>query len=804
MRNESVKEKNIKTKNIEWIFCLGAFVLSALLLLLIFAKQGISPFGDNTMMVWDMDIQYGSFFTWYSNVLHGREDFLYTLRGSLGTNTAGMIAYYLASPLNLLLYFFDNSTMPYGALLLLLLKTGLSASSMQFYLKSKRQDIFTVLFGVAYSLSSFALCFQFNIMWMDAYLLLPLIIYGLDRILSDGRGLLYAVTLGICIFCNFYTAFMVCLFCVFYFVVKLATEKIRKADHQYSRQVRTFILSSAFGGGLSAAVVLPGALGLGASSGERVLSFREFLDFGLMVNPIKELKYLFAGSFDSNQGIIGKYPMLYAGGFTVALMLVFFLSKNVEKYRKISNGMLLIILWIGMFLKGPFALWHGFSYPKGCYERFAFIWIFLSLALAFEAVSSVKEENRSAIVIAMIIPLVILAAESVLSSFRMANVINAFLIFAVTGLIFLYNSSNRKVLQQIASISLMLLVFAELFYNGYKLHEVQFSEMYGSMEKYRADIADFETLSNDENDTESEVNRSVIFDVLGNSYNKGFLYNINGINMYTSTEDLNEWKIYQRLGLGIPKDKNESVIDRQASYLVFGLLGVNRIYDWYFNEPAGFVMKDTCNDVSLFEGESLPLGFLVNEQAIDIESTENYFERLNRVYSSLLGADEVTPYQIVGTDEVGLNRFADYELEKGSRIYRLADEGLYTDGQNLATEDVELIRETFETCAGFTKEIKVEDTSITGRFDNPSTTEAYACFSIPYENNWTVTVDGKETEAVSGMGGLMLVPVGTGEHEIVMDYQVPGLAIGIMISIISFILLLFMNNMDRRKYEEQI
>ena len=59
--------------------------------------------------------------------------------------------------------------------------------------------------------------------------------------------------------------------------------------------------------------------------------------------------------------------------------------------------------------------------------------------------------------------------------------------------------------------------------------------------------------------------------------------------------------------------------------------------------------------------------------------------------------------------------------------------------------------------------------------------------SIPYDEGWTVKIDGKNVEYARILDGLIGVDVDTeefseGEHVIELKYKVPGLMVGIIIS----------------------
>ena len=62
--------------------------------------------------------------------------------------------------------------------------------------------------------------------------------------------------------------------------------------------------------------------------------------------------------------------------------------------------------------------------------------------------------------------------------------------------------------------------------------------------------------------------------------------------------------------------------------------------------------------------------------------------------------------------------------------------------------------------------------------------------SIPYDDGWHVTVDGKAvgtlavgTTARAENGALLAVPIEAGEHTVVLRYRAPGLMLGLLLSL---------------------
>lgn len=709
-----------------------AFICTTITLTVIYAYFDIWPMGENTSMFWDMKAQYSAFMSWYINCLNGKADFPYSLNGALGTNMVGLVAYYLASPLNIILKLATPRNLPYYITIITYTKIGISAATMQYYLNKKRKGVYSIIFASCYALSSFVICFGYNLMWLDAYMLLPLLMYCLELLILGDNGVKYAIVLGVIIASNYYIGYMVCLFCLLYYVATVIYK------NQYSTIIN-FIKMSLLGGGLSAIIILPGIMTLQYSSSGRVVSIKDILDFSFMFNPIIELRYFFPGSFDENQGIIGKYPLVYVGLFAFFASIYFFISSKNSLRQKIYYGSMLLLLFCSMLIKGSFLIWHGFSMPSGCWWRFSFFFMFLVLVVGYEQISKSK--------------------------------------------VFINN---------IWAIVVVLLSFVELVYNGIIIIDQQFSNEIVDVNYYKDNHEEFSFLKSCE-DVQISPHRSVILNGFGDSLNKGLLYNINGINMYSSTESEETWNVYGALGLGKPNWESDSEYDQYATKLVTNILGVKYIYDFIGRNHNGFEMtNEISNEQQMYNEYAMPLGFLVNENAKKIEYKENIdvIENQNEILRALLGANNETSMMVIGNSESALSEFENYELTKNPRLYRMKD-GMYTDGDRIAIENTDIVDYVCSKNSNYTIDISFEGKKVLGTFDVPEGDERkYACFSIGYDDGFSAKVDGHEADIVKGMGGLIMVPISDGKHTVELIYRIRGLKIGIIITVISFILLI--------------
>ena len=65
----------------------------------------------------------------------------------------------------------------------------------------------------------------------------------------------------------------------------------------------------------------------------------------------------------------------------------------------------------------------------------------------------------------------------------------------------------------------------------------------------------------------------------------------------------------------------------------------------------------------------------------------------------------------------------------------------------------------------------------------------YVFYTVPYEEGWTAYVDGKKVDIEKVNVGFMAVLVGEGEHTIRFEYMTPGLEMGLIITMVGFVLL---------------
>ena len=106
------------------------FLLPALMLALVYMCLLVWPFGEPSVLVLDLNAQYVYYFEKLRNILVSGDSLLYSFERALGGEFMGIFAYYLSSPLSILVAFLPKVMMTESLFLLLVIKTGLCGAAL--------------------------------------------------------------------------------------------------------------------------------------------------------------------------------------------------------------------------------------------------------------------------------------------------------------------------------------------------------------------------------------------------------------------------------------------------------------------------------------------------------------------------------------------------------------------------------------------------------------------------------------------------------------------------------------------------
>lgn len=288
--------------------------------------------------------------------------------------------------------------------------------------------------SVFYAWSGYVLAYFWNLMWLDAIFALPLVALGITKLIRERKLLLYLLSLTYVISVNYYAAIFVCLFVALYSLVLFFDEwQYRKqlqsqiqllvranlasnadyssdaqaGDTDYTLEVQAvevqasdiaktivqqaklnpikyavldFSVLSLLAGLLSAHILYPVLANFKLSSAANDVAPKA-MEWSLNFNQLLNRLLLF-GEVKVRSG----EPNIYVGCFVLCLVALLFYHLYKQPFALLPK--LLLLLFIGLSFSNNLLnfIWHGLHYPNQLPHRFAFVFCFLLLQIAFELV----------------------------------------------------------------------------------------------------------------------------------------------------------------------------------------------------------------------------------------------------------------------------------------------------------------------------------------------------------------------------------------------------------------------------------
>lgn len=561
-----------------------SFITAALLAAVIFVVSGIYPGSERTLLIFDMKEQFVSFYAYMSRI-RSFADLKYTFEGSLGTPLAGLIAYYLASPLSFIYILFDVSHLPDAIALIDVIKAGLLAASFSYFAlhKGVKEPVKILLLSVCYSLSSAAVTFFILPMYLDTLFWLPLIAVSLEKLMlcdsrkkSCFRGIIYSCLLFFCILTHYYSAYMVCLFLIMYAVYILsANGKFTK--YSLVRFLR-FVLYSLIGSAAAGFVLMPVVIELlrGKASDSGVYSTGKFIVTG----PLVLIKQFICGSFGGLYSEGG--PSVYCSLIVICLAVYSVFKKRNDRVR-LTVSLIIIAVFICSFMFRPmYRIWHMFRDPVAYPHRFAFLFVFFMLILAVEGIKSLDIKIKYQCIF-------------------------------------------------LAVISVCLV------FNGYRQIGMDLKTLpSASRSDYRFFIdttADLVTYAQSDNMNLCRISKDYEF-----TSNDPMLLGYNGLDYFSSSYDPEMLELYKALGL---LQYHYKACDEGTTILTDMLFGIDYMIHKDHADPGYEYMISNGFATLSRNPYSLGLGYLANGSIDPEDFGKNPFDNQNLLLNGILGNDEI-------------------------------------------------------------------------------------------------------------------------------------------------------------------
>ena len=819
----------------------------------VYLSQGIYWNSDTSPLLGDGFHQYVIFDVALRNILHGNGSLFYTFTSGLGLNFYALSSYYLGSFLSPLVYFFYLSNMPDAVYLTTLLKFGLIGLSTYFSLNKLFQSITKPLklgLSTSYALMSFTVS-QLEIKtWLDIFILIPLIITGLQLLITEKKFLLYFTSLSILFIQNYYFGYMTALFLIFWYLCQISWDfKTRKSSFL------DFIITSVLAGMASLILTLPTLFDL-QTHGEKLTEITKFQTESSWYLDLFAKQFI--GSFDTTK--YGAILMIFVGLLPFILTILFFTMKSIKFHVKLIYIIFFAFLIASFYIEALDLFWQGMHTPNMFLHRYAWIFSTLLIYTAAEVLNRLKEiKIWNFLVSLFLIVTGFLATIYLKSHYSFLTDLNILLTleFLVVYSLLLLAVIKKFISVNLFAILISLFIIIEVSLNASSQIDGIAKEWgFASRSAYSRDIPAMESFST----------------YIGNSFtrteklqtqtgNDSMKFNYNGISQFSSVRNRSASSTLDKIGFkssgtnlnlrygnnsiladslfGIQYNISESPIDKYGFKDIYQKDNLT-LYENQYSLPIAFASQFVYNDVKFNEHTLDNQASFLNQLAnvdfdyfspIPYDKTENTDDLISVTSSS--NEDAAIQYQI--------------EVPENSQVY-LSFTNLHFSNDKQKKVDILVNGEkkTFTTDnvfsffnLGYTKEKKTFNINVSFpgnsqvsfesptfyRLDTQTLTEAIQkikeqpvtistsknkvfatydvqqdtsiFFTIPYDKGWSAYQDGKKIEIKQAQTGFMKVDVPKGKGTITLSFIPNGFIAGAICSFTS--LLLFGTYNHRRK-----
>jgi len=838
---------------------------------------GMWPAGEKSAMIVDLHHQYGPMISQLRHMMLNGGDMFYSFDIGTGTGFIPLFAYYLASPLNILLAFFPQAYLAEGILFITLIKMALTGALMTLCLQYifKLRSALTIVVGIMYAFMMYMLSYSWDIMWLDCVMMLPLIIMGFERMMREGKYLMYIFSLAYALFSNYYIGFMLCIFLVLYYCVFF----FRAKRHFRAQMIgfARFAIGSALGGGLAMCILLPAFLSLSSTSaagGQMPAFATNFNVFELIGRGLYGVEPTIRS---------GNLPNTYCGVLAVLTLPIFATMKSISLRRRFAYLGLFAVMAISLVINQIDLLWHGMHSPNDLPYRYSFLYSFALLLIAFEVLYRIRDIRPVQIAASIFGIAVYLIVEENFGSgeYSYLSLYLSFALILVYGAV-MFLVAQKKFAVRSASLLLLTVVAAEMLFNAsLTFGQMNNNEHYTNHKDYLDNITTDAVQATVDRMEEIHVSTDGT-----NFYRMEFLprrttadtalFDYHGITNFASSASYNMTRFMGSMGYdvnGVNSQLYKSFVPTADSLMGIKYVALEtdltnhpqlrKIDTVHVTKPVENPIEGQAaveeRTYHIYENPyALSLGFMVKDGVKDwnynyydpMASQNSLFKTLTGTTDNVMVCQQITSLNPSAGSVNGVSAFSingaqtavfTAKVEQAGQVYIHVDcraaksinvsaagnswgvttyEPWIIDAGYLeAGTEVTVTISSDNSCAGnvfvasldstvFDRDItslKANSLQITDFSDSRLSGNIYAAengvmmTTIEYDKGWTVKVDGQEVETFAIGDALLAVDMPAGEHTVEFSYTPTGFVPGVLLTVVSVLLLVFLQDYVRRR-----
>ncbi len=631
---------------------------------LVYFCYSIIPFGDKTVYRMDLYHQYGPLFSELYDRLTSGGSLLYSWNTGLGSSFIGNLFNYMSSPFSFVILLFGHDNTFEAIAAMIAIKAVLSAMSMAYYLKKSHNTDSPVLiaFGIMYAFCGYFIAYYWNVMWIDAMYLLPLIILGIERIIDSGKCKTYIIFLTLGILTNYYIGFMLSIFSCIYFLyyfycsldkIDIKVKALKDNGEKYGlfksfffKSGLRFALSSFSVGIILLFMLLPVAYVLSSSSATSSVmptETKSYFDvFDFLANHLASLEPTIRSSGDD------VLPNVYCGLFTIILIPIYLFSKKISLKEKVASVILLVFMFFSFNINILNFMWHGMHFPNDLPYRQSFMYSFILLTMAYKAFLNINQYKKYHIIAIGVALVAFVIAVQRIGSKNVTDttvIISIVFIILLTVVLAIFTSKQNQAYA--LSIVLVCSVLAETIVantNHYVANQTKtsFTEDYDGFKKLQSNV--------DEKD-KTVFYRTELSDLRARM--DPSWYNYDGVSVFSSMAYESVSKMMKDIGM-FSNDINSHTYNPQTP-IFNSMFSIKYVYDrkGLISEGEYYSYYDSNSTYGVFKNKyPLNIAYPVSDSILEWDSS---------LYSDPIQAQEEYFRLASGVEDVYRMNY-DYEL----------------------------------------------------------------------------------------------------------------------------------------------
>lgn len=655
----------------------AAGVITLVIMLAIYAVNGIYPFGDGSVVCDDMVQQTISNYTYFWDYLHsgGDKSLLFNWETAAGAQVL-TTGFYILKPWEIIFTLLcSRDAIVNGIPFLIIFKMAMASFTMLFFLRKefRIEPFWQVVLSIAYTFSAFILIYYTNMGWIDAAFMFPILILCLLRMFRTGKWLPYFIFLTYTLLLSIYISYMVFLFLFFIGFLYLA---IVQPKETRKMSIIRFGVTSVLALAGSAVINVPSVYYMFRSTRYSIKSEETALDTILKIF-----------NTDTTYSTTKLTIILLCSSVFVAFLVMLFVNFRQHKKACAFFGLSALFLILPVFFENINLIWHLGSYV-GFPLRYAYMLIFILVCMSAYVLQNLKDITfsiKGKKSIAVIIPAVACAVGGiyvlitrVYEEVATANGLKynklviencdawMFIAFILLAMFYVFALFVGHKKLSCIMISAVMLVEIGLLANvsfGTNSNTSERSSMYSLDFVYDSlEMAEDLELEND------NLSRIKDMDISLNS-NYPMFFEFPALSNFTHLVSSDMTSTMEALGYSQIYTR---VLDSVGTLLSDALLNMKYTFSKRELDESEYTYMHDIGEAHLYSNNmTLPVGLIVGQNFMDIDIVENndVFKSNNQLYTALTGDDSALCTTEVFDFDCGVDFSQTVHVEGTKHVY---------------------------------------------------------------------------------------------------------------------------------------